>query len=477
MNKNITLYQESIEDNEYFCNVAMIGVGYVGLVTGACLAGLGHTVCCFDLDVEKINKLQQGEIYIHEPTLSELIVEQLELNRLIFTNNLSIAVEHAEIIFIAVGTPQDPSGKANLSFVEAATLQLANLLKANDYKLIIIKSTVPVGTCRQMHDKILQINPVACFDIASNPEFLREGSAVFDFMHPERIVIGIDQNKQSKDPSKAQIIIRKIYQKFINNNISVLFNDLESSELIKYASNCFLSVKISFINELADLCEGLNKALNANIDIGTVAHAMGLDSRIGGKFLQPGPGFGGSCFPKDTLALDYCSAQHNIDLSVLRAAITSNQNRIKNLSNKIISVCENTKIGKIINKTIAILGIAFKANTDDIRDSVAIPVINDLHNSGALLQVYDPEALHHGKKFFKSLNNISWLNSAYAAIVNADVIVILTEWPEFANLDLIKVKNLMKNQHYIIIDFRNMFCVDTMNSAGFNYYSIGRGCW
>ena len=473
MNKNITLYQEPVEDNEYFCNIAMVGVGYVGLVTGTCFASLGHKVYCFDLDIEKIKKLQRGEIYIHEPNLSELIVEQIKLNRLVFTNDLQVVVNHAEAIFIAVGTPQESSGKANLSFVEIAMVQIAALLRENDYKLIVIKSTVPVGTGRLMHAKILQNNPLACIEIASNPEFLREGSAVFDFMHPERIVIGINQNKPNQE--KAYNILRKIYQKFIDNHIPLLFNDLESSELIKYASNCFLSVKIAFINELADLCEGLNKDLNTNVDILTVARAMGLDPRIGEKFLQPGPGFGGSCFPKDTLALDYCAAQHNINLSVLHAAITSNQKRITNLSTKIINICENAKIGIITHKTIAILGIAFKANTDDIRDSVAITVVNDLYSSGAILQIYDPKALDQGKEFFKSLNNILWVDNVYAAIDNSDVVVILTEWSEFVNLDLAKIKSLMKNQHYVIIDFRNIFGVETMQNAGFNYYSIGRG--
>jgi UDPglucose 6-dehydrogenase len=477
MNKNITLYQEPIEDNEYFCNIAMIGAGYVGLVTGTCLASLGHTVYCFDLDVDKIKKLQQGEIYIHEPNLSELIIEQIKLNRLIFTNDLQVAVEHAEAIFIAVGTPQESSGKANLSFVETAMVQIAALLRINDYKLIVIKSTVPVGTCRQMYAKILQVNPLACIEIASNPEFLREGSGVFDFMNPERIVIGINKNKQNQDPLKAQIILRKIYKKFIDNHVSVLFNDLESSELIKYASNCFLSVKIAFINELADLCEGLNKDLNNNVDILTVTNAMGLDSRIGEKFLQPGPGFGGSCFPKDTLALSYCAEQHNISLSILNAAITANKKRIKNLSTKIINICKNTKIGAVTNKTIAILGIAFKANTDDIRDSVAITVINDLYANGAILQIYDPKALEQGKNFFKSLNNVLWADNVYAAIANADVIVILTEWLEFVNLDLARVKGLMKNQHYVIIDFRNIFRLDKMQNAGFSYYATGRGNW
>ncbi len=474
MNQTTTLYQDSIQDNGEFCNIAIIGAGYVGLVTGTCLASLGHTVYCVDSDEEKIKNLQLGSIHIHEPNLSALIIEQIKLNRLIFTNNLKMAVKHAIAIFIAVGTPQSKSGKADLSFVETAISEIATLLKPDDYKLIIIKSTVPVGTCRNMQNLILQINPKACFEVASNPEFLREGSAVFDFMCPERIVIGINQDKPSKEFAKSYTVLRKIYEKFIDQNIPVLFNDLESSELIKYAANCFLAVKITFINELADLCETLNTKLDANVDILKVAHAMGLDSRIGEKFLQPGPGFGGSCFPKDTLALDYYATQYGTSLSILNAAIRANQDRIKNLSAKIINICKSTQIGTIANKVIAVLGIAFKANTDDIRDSVATTVINDLHANGAILQVYDPEAMPNGKQLFKDLKNIVWSDSLYTAINNAEIIVILTEWLEFFDLNFTKIKNLMNKQHPIIIDFRNLFDLDVAKTAGINYYPVGR---
>lgn len=474
MIKNTTLYQEAGEHNQNCNNVAMIGAGYVGLVTGTCLAALGHKVYCFDIEQEKINQLQLSKVYIHEPGLSKLIIEQTKLKRLIFTNDLQLAVNNAEVIFIAVGTPQEASGKANLNFVEIAISKIAALLEPSIYKLIVIKSTVPAGTCRQMQLKILQINPEAYFDVASNPEFLREGSAVLDFMQPERIIIGLDKYKKNLYGSKACILLQQIYQKFITENIPVLFYDLESSELIKYAANCFLAVKVSFINELADFCEQLNKNLNSNVDILMVAHAMGLDSRIGEKFLQPGPGIGGSCFPKDTLALDYCATQQGVNLTILHAAITANQNRINNLSKKIVNICKKTTVGVIVKKTIAILGIAFKANTDDIRDSAAIKVINDLHDNGAKLQIYDPQAMQGGKIWFKSLNNIIWANNAYKAVTNADVIIILTEWPEFAKLDLTKIRQLMNKKHNVIIDFRNLFSLENMESQGFDYYSVGR---
>ena len=458
---------------ENFINISVIGAGYVGLVTGTCLATLGFKVCCFDIDTNKIHNLQLGKISIYEPQLPELISEQTKLKNLTFTNDLETAVNHAQAIFIAVGTPQDVSGKANLTFVDTAIAQIATFLTPEHYKLIIIKSTVPVGTCRNIQDAILKINPQANFDIASNPEFLREGSAVFDFMDPDRIIIGTNQNINNtvnQTIAKSHMILKKIYKKFIEKNIPILFNDLESSELIKYASNCFLATKITFVNELADLCESLNTTLDVHTDILKITHGMGLDKRIGSKFLQPGPGFGGSCFPKDNLALNYCATQHDINLSILSTTIESNNNRINSLSTKIISICGGT----VKNKIIAILGIAFKANTDDIRDSVAIPVINDLSNNGATLQIYDPQAMEQGKIFFQDKNNIHWLNNSYAAITNANAIVILTEWLEFTNLNLAKIKNLTNNQYPIVIDFRNLFSIEIMQNAEFNYYSIGR---
>lgn len=451
-------------------NIAVIGAGYVGLVTGACLASLGHKVYCVDIDLQKIKQLELGQVEIYEPGLSELIIEQIKLQRLVFTSNLTLAVNNATAIFIAVGTPQDNDGKANLTFIENSIVQVANLLEHNNYKLIIIKSTVPVGTCRLMHNKILELNPNACFDIASNPEFLREGSAVFDFMQPERIVIGLQAEAQAQ--TQANILFKKIYKYFIDQNTPVLFYDLESSELIKYASNCFLAVKIAFINELADLCEQLNQNPNVNADILKVATAMGLDSRIGAKFLQPGPGIGGSCFPKDTLALNYSALEQGVNLSILQAAINANKTRISRLSKKIINITP------VFNKTIAILGLAFKANTNDIRDSVSINVINDLYKEGAKLQVYDPKALEHGKTLFNNLlinNNILWCDSVNAAISNAEIVVVLTEWIEFANLNLASMRQLMNNNKPIVIDFRNLFDLQLMQHAGFKYYAVGRG--
>lgn len=460
-------------NKEKFYNIAVIGAGYVGLVTGSCLASLGHTVYCVDIDINKIKKLQLGEVYIHEPGLSELIIEQIKLKRLIFTDNLELAVDAAEVFFIAVGTPQHKNGRANLTFVRNAILQLTSLFKPNDYKLIIIKSTVPVGTCRSIYNKINKLKPNLIIDVVSNPEFLREGSAIFDFMHPDRIIVGINNNSSHKQ--RTSVMLHNIYRYFIDRNVPLLENDLESSELIKYASNCFLATKIAFINELADFCVQVNNKLHSNLDILKVAYAIGLDPRIGSKFLQPGPGFGGSCFPKDTLALDYSAKQYNTKLSILNAAIVANQTRIYGLSNKIINICKYNNINKIHNKVIAILGIAFKANTDDIRDSPAIEVINDLHRQGAVLNIYDPKAIANGKQLFKKLKNINWLDNAYAAISNAELIVVLTEWPEFVDLDLRQVKHLMKPNYLIIIDFRNLFNPVLMQQLGIHYYSMANG--
>lgn len=460
-------------NKKQFYNITVIGAGYVGLVTGSCLASLGHTVYCVDIDINKIKKLQLGEVYIHEPGLSELIVEQIKLKRLIFTNNLKIAVDSTEVFFIAVGTPQHKNGRANLNFVDNAILQLASLFKPKDYKLIIIKSTVPVGTCRSIYNKITKLNPALSIDIASNPEFLREGSAIYDFMHPDRIVMGIGNNSIYKSRSKA--ILHNIYRYFINLRVPLVVNDLEGSELIKYTSNCFLAIKIAFINELADFCAQVNNKLNANLNVLKVAYATGLDPRIGTKFLQPGPGFGGSCFPKDTLALGYCAKQHNAKLSILNAAIVANKTRIRDLSKKVINICKDNNISNIRNKVITILGLAFKANTDDIRDSPAINVINDLHRQGAVLNIYDPKAIKNGKQLFKKFKNINWLDTAYAAIDRAELIVILTEWPEFADLDLRRVKSLMKSNYLLIIDFRNLFDAYIMQQLGLRYYSMANG--
>lgn len=460
-------------NKKQFYNIAVIGAGYVGLVTGSCLASLGHTVYCFDIDINKIKKLQLGEVYIHEPGLSELIIEQIKLKRLIFSDNLKMVVDATEVFFIAVGTPQHKNGRANLNFVKNAILQLTSLFTPDNYKLIIIKSTVPVGTCRAIYNKIHQLRPDLSVDVVSNPEFLREGSAISDFMHPDRIVFGI--NKSPGYQQRSSFILHNIYRYFIDRNILLLENDLEGSELIKYTANCFLAIKIAFINEIADFCVQVNNKLHSSLDVLKVAYAIGLDPRIGSQFLQPGPGFGGSCFPKDTLALDYAAKQYNTKLSILNAAIVANKTRIYSLSNKIINICKYNNINKIHNKIIAILGVAFKANTDDIRDSPAIKVINDLHRKGAILNIYDPKATVHGKQVFKKLKNINWLDNAYTAISNADLIVILTEWPEFVALDLQQVKHLMKPNYLIIIDFRNLFEAHIMAQLGLKYYSMANG--
>jgi UDPglucose 6-dehydrogenase len=452
-------------------NIAIVGTGYVGLVTGSCLAALGFKVRCFDIDTKKINALSSGKSAIYEPGLQEVIAAQIKLNNLQFTTDLADLITTSQTIFIAVGTPQDVSGKANLDFVNNAIAQLSEFLNPEQYKLIIIKSTVPIGTCRTIKQQLQQLNPQANFDIASNPEFLREGSAVHDFMHPDRIVCGIDKNS-----SQAKLILTNIYQKFLAQNIPLLFNSLESSELIKYAANCFLATKIAFVNELADLCESVNQsASGAKTDILQIANAMGLDPRIGSQFLQPGPGFGGSCFPKDIQALNYCAKQYNTQLNILQATINANQYRVQHLSKKIINIYQyNFPNQSINNKIITILGIAFKANTDDIRDSVAINVIQDLSQHGAKLQIYDPQAIEPGKSLFQSYSNIAWQDNAYSACEQSELIIILTEWPEFQQLDLTKIQQLSNQKNLIMIDFRNLFNPIDLEQTGIKYYSVGR---
>ena len=431
--------------------IAMIGAGYVGLVTGACFSEFGANVTCVDKDVNKISTLKEGKIPIFEPGLEALVQSNVQSNRLTFTTDLKTAVEKADAVFIAVGTPsRRGDGHADLSFVFSAAEEIAHAL--SNYTLIVTKSTVPVGTGRQVAEKIRRICPEADFDVCSNPEFLREGAAINDFMRPDRVVIGADTDRARK-------MMREIYRPLFLRETPIVFTDLETSELTKYAANSFLATKITFINEIADLCEKLGA------DVHDVAKGIGLDGRIGSKFLHPGPGYGGSCFPKDTLALVQTATKADSPLRIVEAVVEVNDNRKKSMAKKIINACS----GNVTDKTLAILGVTFKPNTDDMRDAPSLDIIPSLQAEGANINAYDPEGMHEAKSVLK---DVSWCNDAYEAMAGADAVAILTEWNEFRGLDLPRIKSLLK--HPIVIDLRNIYNPEEMRDAGFIYSCVGR---
>ena len=431
--------------------IAMIGAGYVGLVTGACFSEFGANVTCVDQDIDKILVLNKGQIPIFEPGLEDLVRTNVQAKRLTFTSDLKTAVEKADAVFIAVGTPsRRGDGHADLSFVFAAAKEIASSL--NGYTLIVTKSTVPVGTGRQVVEIIREIRPTADFDVCSNPEFLREGAAINDFMRPDRVVIGADSDRARK-------IMREIYRPLFLRETPIVFTDLETSELIKYAANSFLATKITFINEIADLCE------KVGADVHDVAKGIGLDGRIGSKFLHPGPGYGGSCFPKDTLALVQTAAQAKAPLRIIETVVDINQKRKKSMANKIINACS----GNVKNKTIAILGVTFKPNTDDMRDAPSLDIIPNLQAEGANINAYDPEGMNEAKVL---LNDVSWCEDAYKAMDRADAVAILTEWNEFRGLDLSRIKSLLRAP--IVVDLRNIYNPEEMEDAGFAYFCVGR---
>jgi len=431
--------------------IAMIGAGYVGLVTGACFSEFGANVTCVDKDVNKISTLKEGKIPIFEPGLEALVQSNVQSNRLTFTTDLKTAVEKADAVFIAVGTPsRRGDGHADLSFVFSAAEEIAHAL--SNYTLIVTKSTVPVGTGRQVAEKIRRICPEADFDVCSNPEFLREGAAINDFMRPDRVVIGADTDRARK-------MMREIYRPLFLRETPIVFTDLETSELTKYAANSFLATKITFINEIADLCEKLGA------DVHDVAKGIGLDGRIGSKFLHPGPGYGGSCFPKDTLALVQTATKADSPLRIVEAVVEVNDKRKKSMAKKIINACS----GNVNDKTLAILGVTFKPNTDDMRDAPSLDIIPTLQSEGANINAYDPEGMHEAKSVLK---DVSWCNDAYEAMAGADAVAILTEWNEFRGLDLPRIKSLLK--HPIVIDLRNIYNPEEMRDAGFIYSCVGR---
>lgn len=437
--------------------IAIVGSGYVGLVTGACLAEFGYHVTCVDKDEAKIENLRKGIIPIFEPGLESLVQQTQRVGRLSFTTNLKEAVARADAVFIAVGTPsRRGDGHADLSYVYAAAEEIAGALEG--YTVVITKSTVPVGTCRKVSEVLRQTNPTADFDVASNPEFLREGSAINDFMRPDRVVIGTQPDAENHD--RARAVLQQLYRPLFLIETPLVFTGIETAELIKYASNGFLAMKIAFINEMADLCE----QVGANVQ--DLAKAIGLDGRIGRKFLHVGPGYGGSCFPKDTLALTKTAREVGAPTSIVESVVKSNDDRKQAIARKVIHALQGNS-GQ--SKTVAVLGLTFKPNTDDMRDAPSLTIIPALQEAGIMIQAYDPVGCEEAKKH---LSNLTWSKSAYDAIKGADAVLILTEWNEFRALDFGKMASLLT--YPLLIDLRNIYRPEEMVAAGFDYISIGR---
>ena len=432
--------------------IAVIGTGYVGLVSGACFSEFGFDVTCIDKDPAKIQKINQGEMPIYEPGLAELVARNVKAGRLHFDLDLGAAVAAADAVFIAVGTPaRRGDGHADLSFVYAAAEEIA--MHLSGYTVVVTKSTVPVGTGRDVAGIIAKTNPDAKFDIASNPEFLREGAAISDFMRPDRVVVGAETDT-------AQDVMRALYRPLFLIETPILFTNLETSELIKYASNAFLAVKISYINQMADLCE----KVGANVH--DVAKGMGLDKRIGNKFLHPGPGYGGSCFPKDTLALVKTAEQQSSDLSIVDAVVGYNQARKIAMGDRVIAAMG----GSVAGAKIAILGLAFKPETDDMRDSPSLDIIDALTKAGAVLRAYDPKAMDEARHILPQV--VTFCDSATDCLNGTDAAVIVTEWNEFRALTPAQFAAAMGGR--VLVDLRNVYELDTMQDAGFTYLSIGR---
>ncbi len=429
--------------------IAMIGAGYVGLVSGACLSEFGHSVVCVDKEADKVSALRSGRIPIFEPRLDEVVATNVKAGRLSFDTSIASAVRGADAIFIAVGTPsRRGDGHADLSYVYAAAEEIARALSG--YAVIVTKSTVPVGTSREVEKIIRKVRPNTEFDMASNPEFLREGSAIDDFRRPDRVVVGCDTDR-------ARDVMREVYRPLYLHETPILFTSRESAELIKYAANAFLATKITFINEMADLCEA------AGADVQDVARGIGLDGRIGAKFLHAGPGFGGSCFPKDALALRKTAQDLGSPSKIVEAVIAVNDARKIAMAEKI-----ERAFGSVKGKTIAVLGLTFKPNTDDMRDAPSLVIVPYLQSRGATIRAFDPE----GAKEARKLLNIELRKDAYDTIDGADGVVILTEWNEFRALDTVRMKTLLKTP--LMIDLRNIYRPSQMAAEGFTYVSVGR---
>ena len=431
-------------------HIAVIGTGYVGLVTGACFAEFGVDVTCVDVDKEKIERLLNGVMPIYEPGLEQLVAKNTQAGRLRFTTDVRQAIEQALVIFLAVGTPPKPDGSPDLSFVEAAACSIADYM--NGYKVIVTKSTVPIGTGEHLRKLIAERKKTkATFGVVSNPEFLREGAAINDFMRPDRVVIG------SRD-EEAIAIMKDLYRPLYLIEAPFVITSLEAAELTKYAANAFLATKVSFINEIANLCDKIG------CDVHDVARAIGMDKRIGSKFLHPGPGFGGSCFPKDTRALSSVAQQFDCGSLIVDAVIEVNQRQGERMLNKISEL-----VGKLSGKAIAVLGLAFKPETDDMREAPAVGIIRSLVDSGAKVRAYDPVAMSEAKKL---LPDIDYAEDEYAAVTGADALVFVTEWNQFRALDLARIRDLMATPK--VADLRNIYDPDDMKELGFEYVGVGR---
>lgn len=433
--------------------IVCVGTGYVGLVSGVCFSEFGFKVTCVDKDKSKIETLKKGKTPIYEPGLETLMRANVEAGRLFFSDDLHDALEDADVVFIAVGTPtRYDDGYADLTYVFAAAEEIAK--SAHKYVLVVTKSTVPAGTGRKVEEIMRKANPKLEFDVASNPEFLREGSAIEDFMRPDRVVVGVSSKR-------AEEVIADLYRPLKLVGTPILFTSIESAEIIKYAANSFLATKIAFINEMSDLCEKTGASI---ID---VAHGMGLDSRIGKKYLEAGPGYGGSCFPKDTMALVKIAEYAGARVRVVESVVMSNDLRKYSMAEKILIACG----GNIRGKNIAILGLTFKPGTDDMRESPSLVIIPELLREHAKIRVYDPQGMNEAKKLLTD-DGITWCNETYDALKGADAVVILTEWNEFLRLDLAKVKAALAVP--LVIDLRNIYKREEMQKAGLRYVSIGR---
>ena len=432
-------------------HVAMIGTGYVGLVSAACFSEFGVNVICVDKVAEKIDSLKAGKVPIFEPGLEDLVSHNVSAGRLSFTTEISDAVPGADVVMLAVGTPsRRGDGHADLSFVYAAAEEIADCM--NGYTVVVTKSTVPVGTGDEISRIIRARRPDAEFDIVSNPEFLREGAAITDFMRPDRVVVGVESER-------AKAVMAELYRPLFLIETPVVFTSIKTAELIKYAANTFLATKITFINEIADICEKIGA------DVHDVAKGIGLDGRIGNKFLHPGPGYGGSCFPKDTLAFVRIARESGAPSRIVEAVVEINEKRKAKMAEKIIQSCG----GSVDGKSVAVLGVAFKPNTDDVRDSASLTILPALQKQGAHVRAYDPEAMDEAKPL---LPGVEWCANAYAAMDGADALVILTEWNEFRALDLVRVKQLLNSP--VVVDLRNIYEPGAMAAAGFRYFSVGR---
>jgi UDPglucose 6-dehydrogenase len=433
--------------------ISIIGSGYVGLVSGACFADFGHTVCCVDQDTAKVARLKRGEVPIYEPGLSELVSSNVEVGRLTFTTDLAEAVRAADVVFIAVGTPsRRGDGHADLSYVYAATREIGAALGSR-YKLIVTKSTVPVGTGDEVERLLREMRPNGNFSVASNPEFLREGAAINDFKRPDRIVIGVEDDK-------ARDVMTEVYRPLFLNQAPVVFMRRRAAELTKYAANAFLAAKITFINEVADLCESIGA------DVQEIARGIGLDNRIGPKFLHAGPGFGGSCFPKDTLALIKTAQDYDKPMRMIETVVAINDRRKRSMAKKVIAACG----GSVRDKRVAVLGLTFKPNTDDTREAPALAIIQALLDAGAVVTAYDPKGMEHCRDL---LPEVELASDLYACAEGAHALVIATEWDAFRALDFTRLKEIMAAP--ALVDLRNIYRPDFVRAEGFVYESVGRG--